>query len=1329
MGVRGSRVLFVTLLILIFSPKIQAQNENLEFEYLTINEGLSSNTIRYIFKDSEGLMWFGTDKGLNKYNGRTIEKFNHISGDSTSLLDGKIVSVFEDHAERLWVGTALGLNLFDKKKNNVHSIPLPSENSVERNEFIGIVENESNSIFIVSESVLYEFDYQTGFKKLFSSTDLNSFTHIQSYAYFDGSLYLGTWSGHLFQYSVKQNKMMEIALNSIDGFAFQPLYNLYADNGSLLVSLGGKGVYKSVTDELTLFKQVFAGSREGSNKVTTIRKDNLNNYLLATEYGFYKLDENFDPLYTYSNIFENTSTNNNHCTFVYPDNTNIVWIGTRNGGINKYDPNKLKFRSSFESINTSKNEKDRAVKCFLHDNDGNIWIGGDFGLKQFSSDEHLVKSWSLEDIYKDINVNGGVASIQEAGDGSFWIGNWGGGLSLFNPKTGVNKRFNVLLKSKTANGNCILNILKTDEVLFLFTFDGIAKFHTKTLEVDWIRHDNSDLLSLSHSSAVKYCVDAKGHIWIGTENGLNRFNPKSKKIVKYFHEPNNTNSIASNFIYSLLHDSNGNIWIGTSNGLSVFDSNTNRFTQNVLADVSDQKVYSIQEDNQNSIWISNGLGLVKFDIKSGESKYYNENDGVSKGLEYSYKDANGKLYFGGVNGITSFNPENIINNQLIPRVILSQFKLFNKVINNKTGDVLKEDISYTDEIHLKHNQSSFSFEFSSLNYTLPEKNKFKYILKEFDTDWTYASIEEQATYTNVPPGNYTFMVVGSNNDGIWNTEGAKVSIIIHSPWYWNIWSKLLYIIIFLVTIFLFYRFLLYRQTITHELELERIARHQEEEIFQERFNFFTNVSHQIRTPLTLISGSVEQITDELKNNPLVLKRLETVNRNTLKLLNLVNQLIDFKRFETEKSPQLSKVNIVETLKELHLNYSDIAQNKKIEFLLTTNIDSLNVYIDKDKLDKILNNLIHNALKFTPQNGKVIIKLETSNDNLKIYVTDTGIGIAKEDMPNLFRRFWRAKQQKEDIGGIGLAYTKDLVSTMKGIISVESTIGKGTTFSIEFPEALIIPEVEEQAIQFESDDEPVIENGKSKVLIVEDNDEMRHFIRETLETKYSVDSEKDALAGLAAIKRFMPDVIISDVMMAGMDGITFCKEVKSNILTSHVPVVLLTANVLEESIISGYDSGADDYITKPFSNKILLKRVDNLIESRNILRKKYIKEMFPDLKELTTSKPDEDFLKNAMKIVEENYGDSDFDAIKFSQEMAVSRTLLYTKLKSITDQSVNEFIRTIRLKKAAWLLTNSNKQITDIAFTVGFSNAAYFTKCFTDQFGVSPRKYSEQNRNA
>ncbi len=1328
MGVRSSRVLFATLLILLFSPKIKAQKEKVEFEYLTINEGLSSNTIRCIFKDSEGLMWFGTDKGLNKYNGRAIEKFNHISGDSTSLLDDKIVSVFEDHADRLWVGTALGLNLFNKKKNNVESIPLPLENSAERNELIGIVENESNSIFIISESVLYEFDYQKGYKKSFTSQNLSSFTNVSCYAYYDGSIYMGTWSGHLFKYSIKRNKMSEIPLSSIYGFGNQPLHNLYADNGSLLVSISGHGVYQSDIEELTAFNQVFSGSREGSNKVTAIQKDNLNNYLVATEYGFYQLDKNFKIINPYTNSFENNSINNNHCSFVYLDNTNIVWIGTF-GGINKYDPNKVKFKISFESINTSKNEKDRAVKCFLEDIDGNLFIGGDFGLKKFSSDENLLKFWSLEEIYKSTKVNGGIASIHDGGNGTFWIGNWGGGLSLFDPKTGTNKQYNEHLKSKTPNGNCILNIFKAGEVLFLLTFEGIAQFNSKTLEVEWFRHNKSDSLSLSNNSAMSYCIDAKGNIWIGTENGLNRFDPKSKKIVKYFHEPNNSNSIASNFIYSLLNDSNGNIWIGTSNGLSAFNYNTNRFKQNVLADVSNQKVYSIREDNQNSIWISNGLGLVKFDIKSGETKYYNENDGVSKGLEYSYKDAKGKLYFGGVNGITSFNPENIINNQLIPRVILSQFKLFNKVVNNKTGDVLKDDISYTDEIHLNHDQSSFSFEFSSLNYTLPEKNKFKYILKEFDTDWTSASIDEQATYTNVPPGNYTFMVVGSNNDGIWNTEGSKVSIIIHSPWYWNIWSKLFYIIILLVTIFLFYRFLLYRQTLTHELELERIGRHQEEEKFQERFNFFTNVSHQIRTPLTLISGSVEQITDELKNNPVVLKRLETVNRNTLKLLNLVNQLIDFKRFETEKSPQLSKVNIVETLKELHINYSDIAQNKKIEFILDTPTESLNVYIDKDKLDKILNNLIHNALKFTPQNGTVVVKLETSNDNLKIDVTDTGIGIAKEDMPNLFRRFWRAKQQKEDIGGIGLAYTKDLVATMKGIIQVESTIGKGTTFSIEFPQALIVPQVEEQQIQFAEDDEPVIENGKSKVLIVEDNDEMRHFIRETLEAHYSVDSEKDALAGLSALKRFTPDIIISDVMMTGMDGITFCKEVKSNILTSHIPVILLTANVLEESIISGYDSGADDYITKPFSNKILLKRVDNLIESRIILRKKYIKEMFPDLKELTTSKPDEDFLKNAMKIVEENYGDSDFDAIKFSQEMAVSRTLLYTKLKSITDQSVNEFIRTIRLKKAAWLLTNSNKQITDIAFTVGFSNAAYFTKCFTDQFGVSPRKYSEQNRNA
>jgi len=1327
MGVRSKRVLFVILLILTISPRLLAQEDKVEFEYLTISEGLSSNTVRCIYKDSEGLLWFGTDKGLNKYNGRTIEKFNHTSGDSATLIDDKIICVFEDHQERLWIGSAFGLNWFDKKKNIVSSFRLPKEKSLERNELIGVIKDETNT-FIISESDLYAFNYPNGYKKLFFKGKSKFFTNLSCYTYYNGNIYLGTWSGHLFKYSIKKNTMIEIPLFSINGFKSQPLYSLYADNGSLLLSLSGHGLYQTNLDELKFFKQVFAGSREGSNKVTSIQKDNLNNYLLATEYGFYQLDKNFNLLFPYTNSFNNTSINTNHCTFLYADNTNIIWIGTRYGGINKYDPNKIKFKSSFKSINSSVNEKDRAVKCFFQDTERNLWIGGDFGLKKFSKDEQLLNSWSLEDIYKSKNVIGGIASIEDAGNGTLWIGNWGGGLSNFIPKSGLNKPYNQFLKSNTQNGNCILNILKRGDLLFLFTFEGLAQFNTKTLAIEWFRHDKANSSTLSNNSVFSYCVDAKENIWIGTENGLNRFSPKSKKIVHYFHDPNNTNSIASNFIYSLLTDSNGNIWIGTSNGVSFFDYKANRFTQSILADVSNDKVYSIREDNQNSIWLSNGLGLLKFDLKKVETKYYNAHDGVRKALEYSFKGKDGKLFFGGMNGTTSFHPENIINNPVIPKIILSQFKLFNKVINNKTGDVLKEDISYTNKIDLNHNQSSFAFEFSSLNYTLPEKNKFKYRLKEFETDWTYASIKEQATYTNVPPGTYVFQVLGSNNDGIWNTEGTQISLTIHSPWYWNVWSQLVYSIIFLFTIFLFYRFLLYRQSLTHELELERLGRHQEEEKFQERFNFFTNVSHQIRTPLTLISGSVEQITDELKNNSVVLKRLETVNRNTLKLLNLVNQLINFKHFETDKSPQLSKVNIVETLKELQLNYSDIADNNKIELRLDTILDSLNVYIDKDKLDKILNNLIHNALKFTPQNGTVTIKLETSNNNLKIDVADTGIGIAKEDMPNLFRKFWRARQQREDIGGIGLAYTKDLVATMKGIISVESTIDKGTTFSIEFPEALIIPETEEQIIQFEADDEPAIENGKSKILIVEDNDEMRHFIRETLETKYSVDSEKDALAGLNALKRFTPDVIISDVMMAGMDGITFCKEIKSNFLTSHIPVILLSANVLEEKIISGYDSGADDYISKPFSNKILLKRVDNLIEIRKTLRKRYIKEMFPNLKDLTTSKPDEDFLKNAIKIVEENYEDSDFDAIKFSHEMAVSRTMLYTKLKSITDQSVNEFIRTIRLKKAAWLLTNSNKQITDIAFTVGFSNAAYFSKCFTDQFGVSPRKYAEQNRN-
>jgi signal transduction histidine kinase/ligand-binding sensor domain-containing protein/AraC-like DNA-binding protein len=1328
MKIYNIRIILGILFILFFISNSYGQNQKIEFEYLTVNEGLSSNYIRYIFKDGEGFLWFGTDKGLNKYNGRTIEKFNHNTSDLRSLLDDKIVCVFEDHLDKLWVSTALGLNLLNREDYNFKPYALPKETFSEVNEVIGMLQDESNSTFVVTKFALYEFSSQAGYRKLFSEHDLKLFSSISCYKYYDGALYLGTWTGHLFKYSVKEKTVVEVPLRSIPRFDYQPLYCIHADNGSLFVSLGGEGVFHCNIGLTGTFKQVFAGSQEGSNKVTSIQKDNLSNYLLATEYGFFYLDQNFSLVSRYSNTFEKESINNNYCTFAYSDNTNIRWIGTRYGGVNKYDPNKLKFRDSFDEINTSVNEKERSVKCFFQDKDMAIWIGGDFGLRKFSSNKESIQSWPLENIYKNTENPGGVASIHEGPNGNLWLGNWGKGLSLFNPSTGTNISFTKFLKSKTKKGDCILNIYTIGETLHLFTFEGLAKFNKTTLESKWYTHVELDSTSVSNNSMISYCVDKDENIWMGTENGLNKIDYRTEKVTRYFHQTNNPNSIASNCIYSLLKDSNGNIWIGTSNGLSMFDPEKKTFKQNALPEVSGQKVFSIQEDNRNFIWISNGLGLVKFDIKKGEAKIYTGNDGVHKGLEYSYKGLSGELFFGGVNGITSFIPDKIIDNQFIPRVIISKFKLFNKEITNGKGSVLQNNISNTKKIHLEHDQSSFSFEFSSLNYTLPEKNRFKYRLQGFDKNWTLAGISEQATYTNVPPGNYTFIVMGSNNDGLWNTDGTKLSIIIRPAWYWNAWSQTIYAFIVLILTVLVYRFLLYRQILSHELELERMGRHQEEERFQEKFNFFTNVSHQIRTPLTLISGSVEQITDELRNNPVVLKRLETVNRNTLKLLNLVNQLIDFKKFETEKSTQISKVNVVDTLKELHINYADIAQHKNIELIFETNIDSLQVYIDKDKLDKILNNLIHNALKFTPEYGKVTTRIEASSNVLKIFVIDTGIGIASEDMPNLFKRFWRAKQQKEDIGGIGLAYAKDLVATMNGIISANSVVGKGTTFLLEFPQVSIIQETGNQESINTTEDGPTRENGKSHVLIIEDNDEMRHFIRETLEKDYCVDSEKDALAGLKALKSFIPEIIISDVMMPGMDGISFCKEIKSNLLISHIPIILLTANALEESIISGYDSGADDYITKPFSSKILLKRVENLIESRKNLRSKYVKEMFPDLKELTTSRPDEDFIKNAMKIVEENYGDSDFEAIKFSREMAVSRTLLYTKLKSITGQSVNEFIRTIRLKKAAWLLTNSNKQVTDIAFTVGFSNAAYFTKCFTDQFGVSPRKYAEQNRN-
>ncbi len=1326
MKTRSARTLITGFFILFLALAVCAQQDNTRFDYLTVSEGLSSNTIRCIFKDHEGILWFGTDKGLNKYNGRSIKKFNAIAGDATTLLDDKIVCVYEDRLDRLWVGTTGGLNLFDRKKNNVKNIPLPKESFAEGNEMIGIFEDGVNTLYVVSEAALYEFDYFKGYKKIFSVEDFTGFSHVISFAHHNGFIYLGTWSGHLFRYEVKKKRLEEIPMHSIGEFNSQPLSSIYVDNQSLLLSINGKGLYACDPALSTPFKQVFAGTPEGSDKIIAIQKDYLTTYWLSTEYGIVHLDKNFKLIRHYTNTFDNGGLNNNYCTYIHPDNTNILWIGTRYGGVNKYDPNKLKFKDSFGAINTSQNEQGRSVKCFMEDTHGNILIGGDFGLKKFSQDEQLLKSWSLEELYKITKGIGSVASIRESPDGKLWLGNWGGGLSLFDPANGKNTRYAPFLKSKTGNGNCILNIGGTGDLLYLFTYDGMAKFNFRTLAVEWFRHDPMDSGSISNSSISSYCTDDEGNIWIGTFNGLNKFDPATKKNTRYFHQPANPNSIAGNLIHSLLKDANGNIWVATSNGLSVFDQQKKTFLQQALAQVSSHKVYSVQKDNQGSVWFSNGTGLVKFDLKRGGHKVYNNQDGVKKGLEYSYRGRGGKFFFGGINGITSFIPEKIIDNQLIPGVVIAQFKLLNRAVTNKTGNVLQNNIAYTDKITLQHHQSSFAFEYSALNYTLPEKNNFKYMLKGFDNDWTYAGTTNQATYTNIPPGRYVFVVLGSNNDGIWNTEGAKVEVVIHPPWYWNAWSKISYASITLLITLMTYRFLLNRQQLRHELELERLERHREEEKFQERFDFFTNVSHQIRTPLTLISGSVEQLTDELKYSPVILKRLETVGRNTQKLLILVNQLIGFKKFETEKSAQVSRVNLQELINELRINYTYLAQSNNVELLFETNPNAPYAYLDGDKLEKILNNIIHNAIKFTPPGGTVTLAMDTLADVLKITVADTGMGIAKDDMPNLFRRFWRATQKKGEIGGIGLCYAKDLVAVMGGKILVDSVPGTGTTFSMEFPGVLQVSTVRGCVVDSQLDDRPTKGDGKNKVLIVEDNDEMRHFILETLESNYCVASERDAFAGCETAKNFLPDLIISDVMMAGMDGLAFCRAIKSDATTSHIPVILLTADVLEESIISGYESGADDYVAKPFSHKVLLNRVHNLIECRENLRRRYIHEMFPDSKEPAYLKPDEEFLKKAIKVVENNYEDCEFDAIRFSQEMAVSRTLLYTKLKAVTGQSVNEFIRTIRLKKAALLLLNSNKQVTDIAFTVGFTNAAYFTKCFHDQFGVSPKKYAERN---
>jgi signal transduction histidine kinase/DNA-binding response OmpR family regulator len=939
-------------------------------------------------------------------------------------------------------------------------------------------------------------------------------------------------------------------------------------------------------------------------------------------------------------------------------------------------------------------------------------------------------------------------------ENKLWVGTFFGGLDCFNGKKFFHYRNNANDPSSLSNDNVWEIFEDRQQHLWIGTLgNGVDLFDRKTQSFKHYRHQDGKDSPLISNFISSFLQDRKGNLWIGTNAGITVFEKGKTAPASYFHTTDK-NSLSNNNIISLLEGSKGRIWVGTGEGLDLYNEETNKFQTFTTSDgLPDNMILNILEDNHQTLWISTPNGLCNVIPMQKEDKMvlsvinYDETNNLQNrefNENAALKTKSGELIFGGPSGFNIIDADKIVKPVSKSKIVFTGLQILNKDVEpgeeiNKRV-LLKQSLSHVQSINLEYKENVFSLEFASLDYSHSSRDKYAYMLEGFNNGWLYTGgNQRRVTYTNLDPGHYTFKVKILNAAGVWS-DVKSLSINVAPPfWRTNI-AYVIYALMLIAIFFLARKITLDRIHMKFEMRQQRREAERSHALDQLKTKFFTNVSHEFRTPLSLIISPLDKIirnTDDEDQK----KQLNLVQRNAKRLLNLVNQLLDFRKIEVQGLKLHASIgDIVQFAEDISYSFTDIAEKKGIEFSFFSNVQVLEIYFDKDKIEKILFNLLSNAFKYTPDNGKVTVKLHytphSTNDEegiVAIEVEDTGIGIPANKQEKIFERFFQTDVPESMVNqgtGIGLAIAKEFVRLHNGVITVKSEPEKGTCFTVTLPakkindaslHSTISSVLTEEAEQIAYEDEQST-GKKKKIIIVEDNEDLRFYLKENLRDQYHIEEAVNGNEGWEKIKSMNPDLVVSDIMMPEMNGIELARKIKNTTLTSHIPVILLTALGSEEKQIEGFQAGVNDYITKPFTFEILASRIKNLLAQQKLLQKRFQKQVEVNPGEVTVTPVDEKFLKQALEVVEKFMENPDFSVEDFSREMCMSRKALYNKIVSLTGRAPLEFIRSIRIKRAAQLLEKSGMRVSEIAYEVGFNNPKNFTKYFKEEFNVLPSQY-------
>ncbi|MDO5980952.1 hybrid sensor histidine kinase/response regulator transcription factor [Flavivirga spongiicola] len=1313
---------------------------------MNIDKGLSNGRVTAIVQDRLGFIWVGTKNGLNRYDGTSFKVFNKKN---SSISSDDISALKIDSQGKLWIGTiGGGVSVYNPIKNSFtnYKSNLEDVKSISSDDVHTIIEDKNNRIWIGTENGLNLFNKKTkAFKTfIYQINNTLSLSHNSVWSIFEQKedvFWIGTYGGGLNKFDFKTETFTRFSLDSKINFEF--INAITSINKSeLLIGTNGAGLLKFNIKDNTLTNFLKNSKYQDVSIIRTIQKDNTNNLWIGTDgSGVLKIQGNFHNKlvinqYKHDNRLQ-TALTNNTVNAIFEDNQSNIWIGTAWKGINileKKSNDVLLFYSDIKGYDTS------PILSVYKENE-ELWMGTDGkGLSVFNIDNKELKFYNKE--HNSFIGGDFIQCIKPSIKNQYWIGTFANGLVLLDSKKKKVKQF-----KREANNDFSLPYNDVRSIVELPSSDlwvgtwggGLSYFNVQEQKFTTFKHRKTNSKSLPSDNVLSILLNKDNTLWIATfGGGLSFFDPKTNQFTNYLVNKNNSNAIASNYIFSFIKDDKGNLWIGTKEGLSFFDIKTKVFKNFSIGNaINNNAVVGLIQDNEKNIWLSTIEGIYKYNIDLERIQAFSDREREFH-IASVFKDKNGMLYFGGNRGVTSFNPKSIQEYNSEFPVVFTDFKLLNKSVHGSEESVIKNHISYQDSITLTYSQRVFTFSFSSLQYPFSNNTQFAVKMEGFEDAWREIGTQNTSTFTNLSPGEYKFKVKSKEQNGMWNVGNiANIHINILPPYWRTWWAYVLYSILLVIVLALFQRYYLRWSQMKNRLVLEKLQREHEDKLHKAKQRFFTNISHEIRTPLTLILGPLNNL---LKSDLEVNKKnqLSTIKSNTNRLLHLVNELLNFRKLEEgHVKLKVTQSNIVDFTNEIFLNFSQQAIIKKIDYQFKKTDSDIKAWFDKDQLEKVIFNLLSNAFKFCEEGNQIKIKVTKDSKYVNIIVSDSGQGIQKDKLQNIFERFYQKEDDTNEAKGfgIGLSIAKDIIELHSGKIEVNSKLGKGSVFTIKLPlgymhfkEAEIIKGVHEDEnienyVADRSDvevDEDSKRESKSSILLVEDNTNLRDYLKGVLSKSYLVIEASNGKEGLEMAVEFIPDLVVSDIMMPVMDGVAFCSKLKNDIRTSHIPVILLTARTLISDKIEGLETGADDYLTKPFNEAILKIRIKNLLQTRELLRDRYLKEGLLRPKNVALNSPDEEFLTKLVTIVEENIEESEFNVDQLAKDIGMSHSNVYKKIKAMTGMTIIGFVRDFRLQRAAQLLKEQQKiSITDVCFKVGYTDRRHFSQEFKKKFGKSP----------